>query len=643
MAALKKGGWDIRQDRSFKIEIIETDDQAADWQFNIEESSAFWFDLELGIDVDGQRVSLFPILQTAIKSLGPGATVESLDTLNMGGKFLCHMPNGKILSLPYERVRDMMAILIELFDDKMKNGKLAVSLVQANQLLQWPSLSELFWKGAKRLKEIAERLRSFQGVAKIEAPRDFRTTLRDYQKDGLYWLQFLREFGLGGILADDMGLGKTVQALCHIWLEKKEKRLDKPFLVVCPTSVLPNWLDEARRFTPKLKVLDLYGPNRLAGFDTMDEHDLVITTYPLLTRDIDHYFSQEFHGVILDEAQVIKNSQTKIRECVARLKSDHRICMTGTPVQNHLGELWSLLDFTMPSILGTTKQFTDNFRTPIEKFKSEERQRLLASRIRPFLLRRTKEAVALELPPKTVMYQSVELEKDQRDLYETVRATMLEQVKQAVLEQGLQKSQIIILVALLRLRQICCDPRIANIDAAKSVKTSVKLDALMELLVPLVEEGRRILLFSQFTGMLDLIAYELDQRDINYVEIRGSTKDRKTPVKQFQAGAAPVFLISLKAGGTGLNLTAADTVIHYDPWWNPAVEDQATDRAYRIGQDKPVFVYKLMAKDTIEERMRELQEKKRERYQAILDGDKNTAITFTEADLDILFKPLGSA
>jgi SNF2 family DNA or RNA helicase len=464
--------------------------------------------------------------------------------------------------------------------------------------------------------------------------------LRPYQRQGLDWMQFLRDYELGGILADDMGLGKTVQALAHILTEKRAGRLDRPCLIVCPTSLVPNWKAEAARFAPDLSVVSLQGAGRHAGFADLAGTDLALTTYPLLTRDQQALLSQEWHMVILDEAQAIKNPAAKATSVACRLRARHRLCLTGTPVENHLGEIWSQFAFLMPGLLGDSKQFGRVFRTPIEKQGDSDRRALLARRLRPFILRRTKAEVAAELPAKTLITRQIELAGDQRDLYETVRLSMHEKVRRAVGEKGLARSHIIILDALLKLRQVCCDPRLVKLTAGKQAGSSSKLVHLMEMLPQLIEEGRRILLFSQFTGMLDLIEAEVEKLNIPYVDLRGDTLDRATPVERFQTGVVPLFCLSLKAGGTGLNLTAADTVIHYDPWWNPAVEAQATDRAHRIGQDKPVFVYKLIAAGTVEEKMLELQEKKAALANGLFDPDRRTG-GFDATDLEMLFDPLG--
>ena len=364
---------------------------------------------------------------------------------------------------------------------------------------------------------------------------------------------------------------------------------------------------------------------------------MVLSTYPLLSRDEEVLLGTEWHMVVLDEAQAIKNPTSQVTQLACGLKARHRLCLTGTPVENHLGEAWAQFAFLMPGMLGSHKEFVKRFRTPIEKLRDADRQALLARRLKPFILRRTKTEVAKELPPKTEIVRHVEFAGPQRDLYETLRLTMHDKVRQAVEEKGFNRSRIVILDALLKLRQACCDPRLVRVAASKGA-SSAKLDNLMEMLPEMIEEGRRILLFSQFTSMLDLIKPELDKAGLQYVEIRGDTTDRKTPVKRFQNREVPLFLISLKAGGTGLNLTAADTVIHYDPWWNPAVEQQATDRAHRIGQDKPVFVYKFIVRDTVEERILDLQNRKRELSAAILEERPDATAAFEASDIEFLFR-----
>jgi SNF2 family DNA or RNA helicase len=389
-------------------------------------------------------------------------------------------------------------------------------------------------------------------------------------------------------------------------------------------------------------VLALHGPGRKERFREIKDHDLVLTTYPLLARDHEVLVARDWHAVILDEAQTIKNPNAETTRQALRLKSGQRLCLSGTPLQNHLGELWSLFDFLAPGFLGSQRGFRARFRNPIEKHGDAERQVMLNKRVRPFMLRRTKGEVATELPPKTEIFDVVEMEQAQRAIYDGIRLAMHSRVRAAIADKGLARSGIIILDALLKMRQACCDPRLLKLKAVEKAKAgSAKLDRLAEMLPIMISEGRRILLFSQFTEMLGLIEQRLWDEKIEYVMLTGDTRDRKTPVKNFQAGKVPVFLISLKAGGVGLNLTAADTVIHYDPWWNPAAEDQATDRAHRIGQDKNVFVHRLVTLGTIEEKMEQLKQKKRALVAAVMEAEGGGPLKLTMADIEALFAPDG--
>jgi SNF2 family DNA or RNA helicase len=371
--------------------------------------------------------------------------------------------------------------------------------------------------------------------------------------------------------------------------------------------------------------------------------DVVIAPYSLLQRDRARWLEAQWHLVVLDEAQNIKNASTHAAQVVSALQTRHRLCLSGTPMENHLGEIWSLFHFLMPGFLGSQKRFTELFRTPIEKQGDPERLAQLRARITPFMLRRTKALVADELPPKVETVMRVELSGKQADLYETIRLGMEQTVREALNARGLAKSQITILDALLKLRQVCCDPRLLKLDAARKAPNSAKLEQLMELLPEMLAEGRRILLFSQFTSMLTLIEAELKKRQLPWVKLTGQTQKRDAVIAQFTSGVVPLFLISLKAGGVGLNLPQADTVIHYDPWWNPAVENQATDRAHRIGQKNRVFVYKLVAHGTIEERILALQERKAALAESMYSGAQaRKQPLFTEGDIAELLKPLGA-
>ena len=368
--------------------------------------------------------------------------------------------------MPAGRLKPLAATLIDLFDGFTGGDVLRLSRFDAPRLAELSDLSRWQFRGQSDIMALAERLLAAQGIADVEPPAGFHLDLRPYQREGLAWLQFLRANELSGILADDMGLGKTAQTLAHLLLEKEAGRLDKPALVILPTSLIFNWKNEAARFAPDLRVLSLHGPERKQRFAEISEHDVVLTTYPLLWRDADELMQHSYHLLILDEAQTVKNAQSQSAEAVRKIDARHRLCLTGTPLENHLGELWSQFDFLLPGFLGTSKQFTRHWRTPIEKQGDMARRSLLARRIRPFILRRKKEDVARELPPKTIIVRSVELEGAQRDLYETVRAAMDAKVRDEIARMGFARSQIVILDALLKLRQVCCDPRLVKTSIA---------------------------------------------------------------------------------------------------------------------------------------------------------------------------------
>ena len=642
---LRDAGWVVEIDDDFPYRVIEGEQHwYADVSDGVDESHP-WFDLELGVEIGGERHSLLPILVEMLRD--PAFALDEFRS-QVAGEFTLHTADGRTLILPAKRVQAILGTLIDLFGERplTPGGALSLSPLHA------PLLAELdealgdaapVWTGGERTRELGRKLRDFRRIEPVEVPANFHGTLRPYQRDGLNWLQFLREHDLAGILADDMGLGKTVQVLAHLLCEKHAGRADRPSLVVAPTSVIGNWRSEAERFARDLRVLVLHGQSRKAHFERLAEYDVVVTTYSLLSRDAKELASQAYHALILDEAQFVKNAKTKASLAARCIEARHRLCLTGTPMENHLGELWSLFHILMPGLLGDQKQFRKLFRTPIETHGDDSRREQLAARVRPFLLRRTKDEVEIDLPPKTEMTRSIELGSSQRDLYESIRLAMNDKVRQAIARTGLERSTIVILDALLKLRQVCCDPRLLKIEEARNVAETAKLEALMEMLEEMLEEGRRILLFSQFTSMIALIEQELRRRELRWVKIVGDTRDRDSPVRQFQAGEVQLFLISLRAGGTGLNLTAADTVIHYDPWWNPAVEDQATDRAHRIGQDKPVFVYRLIVSGSVEEKMLALQARKRELAEGIYKaGGAKGGTPLSATDLEVLFQPLGA-
>ena len=621
--ALRAAGWLVDVAGDFPVRVVTTDEP---WEATL--TGAVEVTLDLALAVDGKRVPLVPLLARALAGgkvpvHGDRAIVGPLD-------------DGSMVSLPAERLNRLVGLLVDVFDrPDSALERVAIPLVRAITFDGVGGLS-LAGEAAARVRSAAASLRD--GTARpLAPPRGLRAMLRPYQREGYSWLQRLRDAGFGGVLADSMGLGKTVQTIAHLLRERASGRLTLPALVVAPTSLLPNWETELRRFGPSLRTLVFHGARRAEKHGEIERVDVVVTSYALLARDVEVLAAREWSVVILDEAQNVKNPAAKVAKAARRLSAEQRLCLTGTPVENHLDELWSLFAFVDPAILGDRERFRRYFRTPIEKHADDERRIALAGRIAPFLLRRTKEQVASDLPDKTEIVTQVELGEQQRDLYEALRAAMSKRVRDALASRGLARSHIVVLDALLKLRQACCDPRLLPSETARGVRESAKLDALLEMIEEMVDDGRRILLFSQFTSMLRLIEERLGTLNIPYVQLTGQTKDRATPVQRFQSGEVPLFLISLKAGGTGLNLTAADTVIHYDPWWNPAVEHQATDRAHRIGQTKRVFVYKLICTDTIEERIRDMQEHKGAIAQALLD-DAATTVPLGAEEIARLFE-----
>lgn len=639
---MQREGWKIEFEESFRYRLM----QVQDWQARLEPmAEQDWFRLGLNVQVEGEPINLLPALLVFLREFPLNTRRDLLQKLNPEQKIIVPLDAKRMIPVPLGWLRSILEILFELYhsDALDADGKLPLNRFQVARLTELKQLDGAFTlsgEGVEEIERMAERLRGVLEISELAAPQGLQARLRDYQRQGLAWLQFLRESGFAGVLADDMGLGKTVQTLAHLLLEKEQGRMDRPSLVVAPTSLMVNWRREARRFAPDLRVLLLHGPQRHAQFQEIGKHDLVLTSYPLLARDSGRLMRQPFHLLILDEAQMIKNPKAQAGQVVRQLNARHRLCLTGTPLENHLGELWSLFDFLLPGLLGSEKQFRRAMRNPIEKQADEAVAERLARRVQPFMLRRTKQEVVQELPPKTEILRSVELAGAQRELYESIRLSMHERVRKEVELRGWGQSHILVLDALLKLRQVCCDPRLLKLEAARKVKRSAKLELLMEMLPEMIEEGRRILLFSQFTSMLGLIEEAVRKAGIDYVKLTGSTRDRAAPVDRFQNAEVPLFLISLKAGGTGLNLTAADTVIHYDPWWNPAVERQATDRAHRIGQENPVFVYKLISEGTVEEKIQAMQAQKQALADNLFEQARTPGRGWTEADLEMLFEPL---
>lgn len=630
---LRSEGFEILVDDDFPFRLA---DSSGDFDAALESSGIDWFELALGIEIDGERRDLAPVLAALVSA--PGFSPETLLQLAVKGeRFFLPLADGRHVALAADRFLPLVLALHGLhMSGAFEDGSRRIRLSRADVVPLLGVENESFaFRGADNIRRLAGLLQS-RGLAAPELPPTFRATLRPYQSQGVAWLDLLRESGLGGILADDMGLGKTVQILALIALEKRRGHLTDPVLVVAPTSLMTNWSTEAQKFAPDLKILVLHGADRKHKFAAIAEHDLVLTTYPLIARDREILLAREWHMAVLDEAQTVKNPDAATTRWLRETKARYRFCLTGTPMENHLGELWSIMSFVNPGYLGDKAAFSRQWRTPIEKRGDKARTTALARRVKPFLLRRTKTEVATELPAKSEMVEAIVLEGSQRDLYDSIRLTMSRKVREAIAKRGLAKSHIVVLEALLRMRQACCDPALLKLNDGVD-RPSAKLDRLIEMVGELLSEGRKIIVFSQFTSMLDLIRKRFDADGVRYSLLTGQTKDRKAAIEAFQGGAAEIFLISLKAGGVGLNLTAADTVIIFDPWWNPAVEEQAIDRAYRIGQDKAVFVYRLVTAGTIEEKMDELKARKRALADGLFDRDGGIASALTESDVNALF------
>jgi superfamily II DNA or RNA helicase len=477
-----------------------------------------------------------------------------------------------------------------------------------------------------------------RGAGEIEALKpialgSLEEALRPYQKQGVYWMNFLAKNGLGGVLADEMGLGKTVQALALL------RALGGKALVVCPSSLVYNWEREAAKFTPDRRCLAIEGSNRQALFGKpLADADLVVTSYALIRRDLELYRNTEFAAAVLDEAHHIKNPETQNAQAAFSIRAEHRFALTGTPIENSLRDIWSLMHFLMPGYLGSRNDFRERYEKPVATDPAGPEQQRLIKRLRPFILRRTKKKVASELPDKIVQVSYCELTEAQKQVYAELLSSARRQASELAGSKDQGKRRIAVLTALLRLRQACCDLRLLGDLTTDADQASAKLELLGELLSEAIDGGHRVLVFSQFVTMLQLAREKLIANGIESCYLDGSTKDRGREVDRFQNGDAPVFLISLKAGGTGLNLTAADTVVHFDPWWNPAVEDQATDRAHRIGQEKVVTAYKLIARGTVEEKILSLQAKKRELGDLAVESEQPLMQALDTAELEELLR-----
>lgn len=602
----KQAGWQVEIDPSYVLNI-----QHSHIDVDLRDGHNGWFDFALRLPVGDLMLEPQELVAQWLEAGQPDRLGIPVD-------------DGWV-QIDASTLKPLHSLILDLFQQQRLDQTVSLPPFQAVQLTELDK-DDLNARRAPLTRHLVEQLKNWRGQRSVQPPESLRATLRSYQQQGLNWLNFLHSYGFGGVLADDMGLGKTLQTLAFIQLLKSEGRLERPAMVLAPTSLMGNWLREAQQFVPELNVCLIHGAKRRGQFAQIASCDLVITSYPLLLRDHEQYAQQRLSLLVLDEAQAIKNPKTRVAQQVRDLQSDMRLCLTGTPLENHLGELWALMDFVLPGLLCEQKGFQQNWRRPIEQEGNHERQQMLAARVAPFMLRRTKTEVVAELPSKSEIVKYVELSGQQRELYEAIRISMEKRIRDLIRRQGMARSHIEFLDALLKLRQACIDPRLVKLERAQGIEESAKLDWLADNLPDMVEEGRRMLIFSQFTQLLTLVEPILNSAGIGFSKLTGRTRDRQGAIDRFQDETVPVFLISLKAGGSGLNLTAADTVIHLDPWWNPAVEQQATDRAYRIGQDKPVFVYKLVSSDTVEERILQMQQQKQALADALFDATANTGM-----------------
>ncbi len=638
---LIRHGFVVEQDESYPFKTASLD---SPFYASVEPDEKLdWFNVEIGIEIEGRSYSLVPALLELLASCGDPLDLEHL-ARSPGRLRGVALGDGHYAVMPFERLERILLVLADLCPERQ--GRETDFRLPIARMAELCDLDNAFSEQGASLNWLSEndwlsRARTLRAQPDFSPqPAALKASLRPYQHEGLMWLEHKRDAGVGAVLADDMGLGKTLQTIALLAREKEARRMDIPTLIVAPTSLVFNWQRELERFAPHIRAAIYTGPRRHRLIPDFHKAEVIVTSYPVLIRDLTPITDREYHYVILDEAQAIKNARSQANTAVRSISARHRLALSGTPVENNLGELWALFEFTHPGLLGRLHEFKRHFRDPIEKWGDETKIEALKKRVTPFILRRLKEDVAQDLPSKTELIRAVELTGAQRDLYESIRLAGDREVRKAISQKGLAASTVTILDALMKLRQVCCDPRLLPLQSARHLQQSAKYCLFFELLESQLEKGRRILVFSQFSQMLALLGQGLSQRKIRHLTLTGATTDRKGLVDQFEAGAADVFLISLKAGGTGLNLVSADTVIHYDPWWNAAAQMQATDRAYRIGQKNPVFVYNLIAASSVEERMLGLQERKRNLADHLLGEAASKGALLSAADVDDLFAPL---
>ena len=639
----------LRPDESGEYFVAEGETAIRFWSEGVGSLPEDW-DLYIPEELVGTHVRSAPLMMSArvssgvdwlsvkvsYESDGVGVEREELERCLREGKKYVRLSDNSYAPLDADRVRSLIDREIELIQAAGKTGKIPLSHAgRVQELLQQAENAQV----AASTKQLFQKLASIDEIKAAKKPKGLKATLRPYQEQGLSWLTFIHEISSGGVLADDMGLGKTIQTIALLLNLKAEKKTQQlRTLIVAPTSVVTNWMREIERFAPTLTTALWHGAGRKEQVDELENANVIITSYALLRRDIDLLKKLRLDYAILDEAQNIKNPLSATAQAAKELGAEHRLALTGTPIENRLSEIWSIFEFVSPGLLGTLPKFEEKYARPIDNGDSKAAARLRAA-IHPFILRRTKIEVAKDLPPKLEVDKLVDMASDQKAIYmqvlREVRATVMGEVERV----GIAKSQLHILAGLTKLRQAACDPRLLGLPREFSHDDSGKLSAVRELVDEVESGGHKVLIFSQFVSMLKLIREALDEDKIRYEYLDGSTIDRAERVDRFQTDPTiSVFLISLKAGGAGLNLTAADTVIHFDPWWNPAVEDQASDRAHRIGQKKVVTVYRLVAAGTIEEKILQLKQKKKDLVASVLSEDMGGEKKLSKDDLDDLFR-----
>jgi superfamily II DNA or RNA helicase len=639
----------LEPDESGQHFVAHGDDSIQFWSEGVGSLPEEW-DLYVPEELVGTQVRSKPVamnarvssgvdwlsVKIAYESEGVGVERDELERVLREGKKYVRLSDNSFAPIDAERVKALLDREVELIVAAGKTGKIPLSQAGRVQELLEHAANSMIAPGAK---ELFQKLASIDEIKAAKKPKGLKATLRPYQEQGLSWLRFIHEISSGGVLADDMGLGKTLETIALL-LSLKNDAKDEALraLIVAPTSVVTNWVREIERFAPALTTALWHGAGRRDQTDELENSNVIITSYALLRRDIDLLKKLRLDYAILDEAQAIKNPLSATAQAAKELAATRRLALTGTPIENRLSEIWSIFDFVSPGLLGPLPKFEERYARPIEQGNSERAARL-RSIIHPFILRRTKMEVAKDLPPKLEVDKIVDMAPDQKAIYLQVLREVRAQVMGEVEKAGMAKSHIHILAGLTKLRQAACDPRLLGLPREFSHDDSGKLDAMRELVQEVEAGGHKVLIFSQFVSMLKLICAALDEDKIRYEYLDGSTVDRPERIERFQQDPTiPVFLISLKAGGTGLNLTAADTVIHFDPWWNPAVEDQASDRAHRIGQKKVVTVYRLVAAGTIEEKILQLKQRKKDLVNSVLSEDQTGEKLLTREDLDDLFR-----